>query len=30
VLALIKKIQSQTYQKLGVRLVTEVKILGNR
>jgi UDP-N-acetylmuramate dehydrogenase len=29
VLALIKVIQSRTCQKLGIRLVTEVKILGN-
>ncbi|MBI4726578.1 UDP-N-acetylmuramate dehydrogenase [candidate division TA06 bacterium] len=28
VLALIKKIQSQTHQRLGIRLVPEVKILG--
>jgi len=29
VLALIKKIQSQAYQKLGIRLIPEVKMLGN-
>jgi UDP-N-acetylmuramate dehydrogenase len=28
VLALIKKIQSQAYQRLGIRLIPEVKILG--